>query len=280
MSFNKIITFFLLPILCLLFINCTSESTEELYVRNDSAAKIEYNSRLKTIIGNKCISCHDYHLEGTNRYDTFEKTKSAISEMMARIYSTSNTTMPPEDSSELTFEEKLVFEDFYNALNNVETEAFAVTWTAYKYPDFNNRTPVSGTFDDIDYQLNDNYSNPIDILENATVTVNTSSVNVGGNEEKTQNTAYFFSFFSSDIVGVVNSYTEQNALISFTMNGLEQEVEFDVTIEAGKLILNGSVPDMNFFNWQNAYDELATVCGEYHQQKVWEDITVKIEIKL
>ncbi|PHS07559.1 MAG: hypothetical protein COA88_08530 [Kordia sp.] len=280
MSFNKIIFFFSLSTLYLLINSCTSESAEELYVSNDATAKIVYNSKLKTIINNKCISCHDYHLEGTNRYNTYEKTKSAISEMMARIYSTSNTIMPPADASILTPEEKLVFEDFYNALNNIETEKFVVTWTAYKFPDFNNRASVSGTFGGIDYILNNEYSNPIDILENATVTINTTSVNVGGNDEKTQNTAYFFSLFTPEIVGIVNSYTVQKALITFSMNGIEQQVEFDITLEENKLILNGSVPDMNLFNWQSAYDGFATVCGEYHQQKVWEDITVKIEISL
>ena len=62
MSFDKVIIVFTLLFSCLLFTNCTSESAEELYVSNDAAAKIVYNSKLKTIIGNKCISCHDYHL--------------------------------------------------------------------------------------------------------------------------------------------------------------------------------------------------------------------------
>ena len=64
---------------------CTSDSADQLYPTNDDAALVIYDQQLKTIIEDKCISCHLYHLEGANRYDSFDKTKSSIGQMVERI---------------------------------------------------------------------------------------------------------------------------------------------------------------------------------------------------
>ena len=75
-SYQKI-SAFLGVSLSVFFGSCTSTNVEELYQTNDQEARQIYNSELKEVIENKCISCHIFHLEGTNRYDNFEKTKSS-----------------------------------------------------------------------------------------------------------------------------------------------------------------------------------------------------------
>jgi hypothetical protein len=268
---------------CSIFIGCISESAETIYVSNDIEAKEFYNQSLKSIIDSKCLSCHIYHLEGANKYDTFEKTKSNIVQMSGRINATSNIVMPPLNSVVLSIDEKNAFQEFLTILSSNEigsSNKVKINWTAYKFPDFNSRAPVSGTFDEINFSLNNDYVNPVDILKDAIVTVNTAYVNVGNDAVKTQNVGVFFSNFTSEVKGTIVSHTETIALIRFTMNFIEQEVYFDITKEVDKIILSGEISDMNFFNWQEGYNALATVCGDYHQDKVWEDIKLIIEILL
>ncbi len=282
MSFNKK----LIHAICILFvfitIGCTDDSAETLYPANDIAASAFYNSSLKPIIEEKCISCHIFHLEGTNRYDTFEKTKSSIGQMLERINATSNIIMPPADSAQLTEEEKAAFEEFLNILTSdvIDNSIIGVTWTAYKYPVFEDRASVNGTFDGIEYSFNTSPENPEDILKDAEVLIDATSVSVNGNEEGTTNLKMFFSIFTSEIAGKVIAYTDSEATINFTMNGVSIDVILDVVLEADQLILKGSIPNMDLFNWQDGYDALDNVCGEYHENKVWADIDIEAKIKL
>ena len=282
-AFRTIILFTILGLMT----GCISEQADSLYPSNDAAAQDFYNASLKEVIDNKCISCHIYHLEGNNRYDNFEKTKSNIVQMLDRINSNSNTVMPPADAPQLTDVEKNLFQEFLTILNSETVEdvpeksKIQITWTAYKYPDFNNRSGVSGTFDEVTYQLNKDFETPIDILKDAEVIVNTGSVNVGGSESlRTQNVLRFFTAFTPEITGKITNYTQNRATIEFVMNNVKQSYAFEINNEEDKLILTGKIPNMNRFNWQAGYDALEKVCGELHQNKVWEDVDVSIEILL
>lgn len=278
MSYSKLIILLLAITLC----SCTADNAEKLYPTNDVEASLYYTTTLKSIIDSKCISCHHYHTEGANRYDTYEKTKSNISQMLGRINATSNIVMPPAESTQLTTEEKLAFTEFFNILNadsDEENQPIEISWTAYKYPDFDNRSPVSGTFDLITKAtLNQNATTTLDILKNAVVEVNAWSVNVGNEPERTQNVLSFFKLFSNTITGTINSYNSENAIIAFKMNGIEQESDFAITIDEDVLILDGKIENMNIFNWQSAYNVLDDICGDYHENKVWEDIDITIKI--
>lgn len=282
MLFNKKIISIIGILFTIIVTGCTEDSAEGLYPTNDAEASAFYESNLKPVIEEKCISCHVFHLEGTNRYDTFEKTKSSIAQMLARINSNTNIIMPPADSAQLTEEEKETFEEFLNILtsNDVDDSKIDVVWTAYKYFVFEDRGPVSGNFDTIEYTFNETPVNPEDILKDAEILIDATSVNVGDDAEKTSNVKMFFSFFTSEIVGKVTSYTDSEATIEFTMNGVSIEVTLEVVLETDQLTLKGSIPDMSLFNWQEGYDALNSVCGEYHENKVWPDIDIEAKIKL
>ena len=122
----------------------------------------------------------------------------------------------------------------------------------------------------------------MDILQNADVRIITNSVDIDGEEGlRTMNVGnHFFAFFSPTIEGQVVNYTEAEATISFTMNDNTQNVNFDITIENNKLILRGTIEDMNLFNWEDSYKELETVCGEFHMDKVWPDVDLELEIPI
>lgn len=271
--------------LCLLM-GCTSENAEDLYPTNDEVAQAFYENTLKSIIEEKCISCHIYHLEGTNRYDTYDKTKAAIGIMLERIRKNDNTVMPPPDSKALTQDEKEAFAKFIDLLNTTteekEQQVVAIEWTAYKYPIFEQRVGVSGSFKKISYELNDNFENPLDILDTAKVVITTESVNVGDNPERASNVGQFFKNFTPTIAVNIISYTDSQAIISITMNQITQEVLLDLQYsEAEKKIeLSGKIPDLSLFNWENGYNALEEVCGVYHQNKVWPDVDIKAVINI
>jgi len=283
MSFNQLRQIFLAA-LSFTLIGCTSDSAENLYPTNDAEAKVYYNNTLKTIIDTKCISCHNYHLEGTNRYDSYEKTKSSIGQMLERINVASNISMPPDGSPQLTAEEKQNFQEFFEILTSgVEMEEqIKLTWTAYKFQSFEDRSGVNGTFDEITFTFNEDYDLPIDMLKDAEVSINTSSVNIDGPEgTKSFNLRTgFFAFFSPGITGTVISYTNEEAVINFDMNGKNQNITFTISMEDEKLTLNGEIADMNFFDWGTAYEELDKLCGEAHENKVWPDVTLQLEIPI
>ncbi len=290
MLFNKLKYISISIKVCILFFvtGCISENAEELFPTNDAEATLIYENSLKSIIENKCINCHNFHLEGSNRYDNFEKTKSSISQMLERINSNSNISMPPDESPQLSEDEKLVFQEFLAVLNSdggeppIEEEKIILTFTAYKYPIFEERGGVSGTFRNIQYQFNQDYTEPLDMLKDADVRIITNSVDIDGEEGlRTMNVGkHFFAFFSPIIEGRVVSYNDTEAIISFTMNDNTQNVNLDVSIENNKLMLSGTIEDMNLFNWEDSYKELETVCGEFHMNKVWPDIDIKLEIPI
>ncbi len=285
MLYRTLIKIILTFTTCIGLVNCTSENAETLFPTNDTEARVLYDQSLRAIIENKCISCHIYHLEGTNRYDSFEKTKSSISLMLSRINKSDNTVMPPPDSDILTAEEKQVFDNFLTILNGPTTSEpnrIRLQWTAYKYPNFNERAGVSGTFDDFNFTLNEGFENPIDILKDAEITINTSSVNVSNEIVRTTNVGLFFGAFTSTIKGKVISYLGNTVVIAFTMNSITQNIELSSSFsEDGKLLtLKGTIPDLAFFEWQNGHDTLEKVCAGHHQNKLWPDVALEATIQL
>lgn len=65
----------------------------------------------------------------------------------------------------------------------------------------------------------------------------------------------------------------------FTINGLSQGVLFDMEEIEEDLVFTGKIEDIGYFNAKTALDALQQVCGEYHQDKAWPDISLKAEIK-
>jgi len=286
---NYIIKSTFIVIFSTFFSSCISENAEELFPTNDEAANAVYEESLKSILENKCINCHNFHLEGTNRYDNFEKTKASIGLMLERINADSNLSMPPDGSPQLTDEEKLVFQEFFDVLNSEEEEeeeeeedAILLTFTAYKYPEFEERGGVSGTFADIEYQFNEDYTEIIDMLDGAEATIETSSVDIDGLDGLRSGNVgtYFFANFSSTIEAEVIEYDESEATIRITMNDNTSDVTFDIEIVDDALVLNGTIEDMNVFDWQDAYDSLETICGDFHMNVVWPDVDLQLSIPI
>jgi len=297
MPYSKVIKLFNTFLIPLLIVSCRSETADVLFPANEQAVEL-YNNQISTILESKCISCHQGYHSGS--YGDYNATVASLSQIIERINANDNTIMPPSGEVALTAEELELFDQFLEYVNSdgggsvdneVEEEeeevAFAMSWTAYKYPDrFSaNRegAGVGGTFNEIEYSFNTNYSDIIDILDGATVNINTSSVNVADNEPlRTGNVGLFFAAFTPDIVGTVTSYTETEVDIEFEMNGISEEVTFEVEVdeEEGLITLSGSIETLEAFNWQAGYDAIQEVCGELHEGTLWPDVSLEAVINV
>ncbi len=263
-------------------VGCESQSAEEVYETNDTEAEAFYNNSLKPVIDTQCISCHNYHLSGDSRYDTFEKTKNSISQILERIHATDTSIMPPESAEQtLTEAEIALFDEFATILTSdgeQPTKTTTLRWTAYKYP--TSRAAVSGTFDDITVQLNNSATTSLDLLEGATVEIDTETVSLGPGE-KNSNMRYFFSFFSDKINAKIVSYTANEAIVEFEINSEKETATFTIDLTDTELTLTGTIDDMTVFtDWTDALEKLDVVCGTYHQSKVWDDIALSFTINL
>jgi hypothetical protein len=274
-------------LLVTLFQSCTKENIEDKFLSESVATREYYLTNVLPLLNSKCFSCHTYHNSSANRYDTYTKASAVAEEMASRTSSThANTVMPPLPAQPLSKEEKQVFEQFYQLVKGGGESghyALSISWTAYKFPDSLNRVGVSGSFDNIviNYK-NKNASDIYEFLTDAEIMINTNSVNIGNDSVKSYNVRnHFFSYFTPVIYGkVINlNAASKKAEVKFTMNGISQQVMFDMVEMDGNLVFSGSINNIRYFNAQSALDALQEVCGEFHQNKVWQDISLKAEIK-
>ncbi|MFI0428044.1 hypothetical protein [Mariniflexile sp. HMF6888] len=109
MNFKKLIY---LPVISLLMVNCSSDSTDDLSPNpdpNPDPTTVTYNDHIKSIITNNCTSCHGS--TPTNgapmSLTTYSQVKSAVETrgLITRINSTSNP-MPPSPNSPLSNADK------------------------------------------------------------------------------------------------------------------------------------------------------------------------------
>jgi hypothetical protein len=158
-----------------------------------------------------------------------------------------------------------------------DNKGVQISWTAYKFPNFTTRAGVHGTFTDCNIVFNNkNTDNPIDILNEGEITINTSSVLVATGEMATKNVGMFFQYFTPTINGKVVNYNN----IAIEMNGYTDLIPFAIDIKKDTVILSGTIKDMDFFRWGKAKAKLDSVCGGFHQGKLWADVSLIAKIKI
>ena len=276
--------------------SCKEENVEDLFLSEQVAAKSYYLTNVLPILDSKCFSCHTYHASSGTRYDTYAKAAAVAEEMASRTSSAHpNTIMPPPSANFLTEEEKRGFQQFFQLVkgsggsskatagDDSQDFGVAISWTAYKFPDFTSRVGVSGTFDKTYITYKEKEAADIyEFLTEAEILIPTNSANVGNDSLKSSNVKnHFFSYFTPVIHGRVMAIdsSSKKARVKFTMNGLSQEVTFEMEEVKEDLVFSGLIQDIGYFNSQAALDALQRVCGEYHQDKVWPDISLRAEIK-
>lgn len=175
--------------------------------------------------------------------------------------------------------------DNLDEFSKIETEQnlkVSIEWTAFKFPTFEDRVGVSGSFDSLEYSLTRSTGNIIDQLMDSEITIPTSSVNVGNNSTKTSNVSkYFFNYFTTKIDCKVINIDHESAEIAISMNDVTEHTKFEVELdEENKIVkLSGSIEDLMIFGAETAFAELNEVCGIFHDGFVWPDITINVTIE-
>jgi hypothetical protein len=267
-----------------IFKSCEKENVEDKFYKG-SAGKEYYLNNVYPILSNKCFSCHNYHNSSSSRYDTYSKAAAIAEEMTDRTHATNANIMPPVSSAPLTEEEKEIFRNFYELVKGgsvTKEYKVSISWTAHKFPDSLNRAAVSGTFNDLFINYKNKHAGDIyQYLKDAEIIINSNSVNTNNDELKNSNLRnYFFSIFSPVIYCKVTdiSPVTMSAIVNVTMNGISENVFFEIKEEGENLLFRGTISNINNFNSQQAIDSLHKVCGTYHQNKLWPDISLKAKI--
>lgn len=154
-----------------------------------------------------------------------------------------------------------------------------IVWTAYKFPDYATRAGVSGTFDNVALQYDTNAQGALAKLATAAVTINVMNARIGEDALKTSNVRdSFFAALAPQITASVKEVIGNEVIVTINMNNVSHDYPFALTAENSTLVLTGTIDNLLDFNTSSALDALQTVCGAYHENKVWPDIGLRVTI--
>lgn len=187
------------------------------------------------------------------------------------------TSCGPSDD---TTESPEVIQECYYTYNPVNT---TLTWTAFK---FNEKTPVSGTFNEVNINGAEVLSNPIKLIENLSFSIPVSTINTQNPErdEKIKNSFFNVLQNTSELTGRVESLNNGKAKVEIKMNDVKHVVEGVYTLEEGHFVFEATI-DLTDFNALGAVESLNTLCKDLHVgadgvSKLWEVIDLRFETKL
>ena len=280
--------FFMKPIILIITaisfcFSCKKENVQTKYVvKGNAEAKAYFDENIHPILESKCNSCHNYHNTSSTKYITFEKTSGNIHDIIKRIGSPINSEkMPPVSQTPLSQMEINQFFDFENLLRDQSEDLkINLKWTAFKFPIFDDRAGVSGTFENLVWVLKENNSNSIyEKLEHAELSIFTSSVRIGSGELKTKNVKdHFFAHLMPIIHCEIIEIDEISATVMVLLNGISQNITMTTHIEGNMFELVGEIEDLSVFNTDIAFSMLDAICGSYHQEYVWPDVKLELSI--
>lgn len=184
------------------------------------------------------------------------------------------------ESEEEKVEEKVIKECYYtyNPANS------KMTWTAYK---FTEKTPVSGTFNEVNIEGAEVLNDPIALLEGLSFSIPIATINTQNPErdEKIKNSFFGVLENTSVLTGKVQSLKDDGkAEVVMTINNREKVVEGTYTLVEGDFKFMATV-DLAAFEALNGVEELNKICHDLHigadgVSKLWEVIDVSFETKL
>ena len=157
-------------------------------------------------------------------------------------------------------------------------EDFEVDWTAYKTPF---KIGVSGSFDTVKLHAKPAESEE-DLLKNASVTIETTSVD-SGNKGRDKNLVQ--AFFNVQGVDKIEAKTvdvdnEKGIItLNITMNGITRRVPMHLKKGDEALIADGVI-DLGDFDMLPSLHALTKACEKPHQGKTWQDVNLRFKLWL
>lgn len=154
-----------------------------------------------------------------------------------------------------------------------------LTWTAYKTSD---KIGVPGSFDNFEVKGTKSGQTAIEVIENATFQITTSSVNSNNPDRDGKISRSFFGSMMSgmEISGRLVSIDSNSAVLGIGMNDQFKEVPAEVVLEGNTITLSADI-DVNDFEASSSLDSLNVVCEDLHKAEDGKSIlwpNVKIEV--
>lgn len=157
---------------------------------------------------------------------------------------------------------------------NYNHETTILKWTAYKTP---KKIAVTGTFNDISVQNVNKSEIAEDVLDGATFSINTKSLDTDDPSRDAKIVGlYFMNLANSEIVGSFGDFNNGNVLVTLKMNGIEVQKEFSYTFENRKIIIVGKIDMISDFATNSAFNILHDACSQLHEDKTWTDVSIEI----
>jgi len=263
-------------------VSCLTENAEDKFIANGQfEQKKFFDDHVLTILESKCNSCHDYHNSPSSEYRSFEKTSGNINNILKRVNDANPINiMPPTDASPLSISEVQSLVEFKNLLDEGFTDLrVTLNWTAFKFPGFNTRAAVYGSFNEISWIASPG-TTIYDKLKNSELNIFTNSVNVGGSTVKSETLRdHFFRHLQPVIHCSIHTLDQEIAVAKVIINGIEQQLILNISMEDNTLRLHGVLEDLGYFDTDIAFDNLELVCGDLHQNTVWPDVEVELIIE-
>ncbi len=158
-----------------------------------------------------------------------------------------------------------------------DSSATEFTWTAYK---FNEKTPVAGTFNEIEITSDGSSDDLTGLIESMKFSMKTASVETQNPERNEKIARLFFGTIKTpSIDGRVKKLKDNGkAIVQVKMNGVAVDVEGDYTLVDGKFTFDTSV-DMKLWNALSGINTLNTECNELHKgadgkSKLWSEVAL------
>ena len=177
-------------------------------------------------------------------------------------------------------EEVSEVKECYYTYNPANTK---LTWTAYKFTD---KTPVSGTFNEMNIEGAEVLNDPLQLIEGLSFSIPVASVNTQNPERDEKIKQSFFGVLenTSLLTGKVISMKDGKAELQLNLNDVESIVEGSYTIDGGDFRFTATL-DLNQFDALNGIESLNKVCEDLHigadgVSKLWEVVDLSFETKL
>jgi hypothetical protein len=161
--------------------------------------------------------------------------------------------------------------------------ASTMEWTAFK---FNAKTPVKGTFNEINIKGLTASDDPKAIIKSLQFSIPTKTVETQNTERNGKIVSYFFGKIATDSItgNVVSLKDNGEAVIAITMNKIKKDVKGTYTLVDGKFNFSASI---DVLNWKAGpgIEALNTMCKVVHTgddgvSKLWSEVDLSFTTSL
>lgn len=161
--------------------------------------------------------------------------------------------------------------------STVSFDSIGLRFTAFKTP---KKVGVPGTFNKIDLKAKSG-SKLSEVMDGATFTIETSSVNTNNPVRDGKLKQFFFGMLENDIInGEFKSFTESGFDLVLEMNNIKNTYTIETPTSGSELKFNLTIDILADYTASKALSGINTACYELHEGKTWEDVDLEGYVKI